>query len=176
MEEPPLLNELTNLPIVRTIGTDDVLAAALLWELWQRGVNRNLYKDTWLTRKWAQLVKHQDPAAFRDLHCADGLVLISEWDSEYARALSRNLSEGFSARCKVAGDSRPSCALVHLPAWAGRDAAGHRQIERQCAAQGRQRQIKRPARAARGRAAGARRGAQPVRLSAAARRRDRAAR
>ena len=41
-EEPPLLNELTNLPIVRTIGTDDVLAAALLWELWQRGVNRNL--------------------------------------------------------------------------------------------------------------------------------------
>ena len=40
-----MLNELTNLSIVRTIGTDDVLAAALLWELWQRGVNRNLYKD-----------------------------------------------------------------------------------------------------------------------------------
>ena len=107
MEEPPLLNDLTNLSIVRTIGTDDVLAAALLWELWQRGVNRNLYNDTWLARKWAQLVKHQDPAAFRDLHCADGLVLISEWDSEYARALSRNLSEGFSARCKVAGDRSP---------------------------------------------------------------------
>ena len=52
-------------------------------------------------------MKHQDPAAFRDLHCADGLVLISEWDSEYARALSRNLSEGFSARCKVAGDPSP---------------------------------------------------------------------
>ena len=50
MEEPPLLNELTNLSIVRTIGTDDVLAAALLWELWQRGVNRNLgYKDNWWT-------------------------------------------------------------------------------------------------------------------------------
>ena len=106
-EEPPLLNELTNLSIVRTIGTDDVLAAALLWELWQRGVNRNLYKDMWLTRKWKQLVKHQDPAAFRDLHCADGLVLIREWDSEYARALSRNLSEDFSARCKVAGDPSP---------------------------------------------------------------------
>ena len=107
MEEPPLLNKLTNLSIVRTIGTDDVLAAALLWELWQRGVNRNLYQDTWLTQKWEQLVKHQDPATFRHPHCADGLVLIREWDSEYARALSGYLSEGFSARCKVAGDRSP---------------------------------------------------------------------
>ena len=51
-------------------------------------------------------MKHQDPATFR-AQCADGLVLIREWDSEYARALSRNLSEGFSARCKVAGDPSP---------------------------------------------------------------------
>ena len=56
MEPPVLLNKLTNLSIVRTIGTDDVLAAALLWELWQRGVNRNLaISDKWLTRKWTQL-------------------------------------------------------------------------------------------------------------------------
>ena len=34
-------------------------------------------------------------------------MLIREWDSEYARALSRNLSEGFSARCKVDGDPSP---------------------------------------------------------------------
>ncbi len=39
------------LPIVRTTGTDDVLAAALLWELWLRGVNRDLgYVDSWWTR------------------------------------------------------------------------------------------------------------------------------
>jgi hypothetical protein len=108
MIEPPiLLNNLTNLPIVRTIGTDDVLAAALLWELWQRGVNRELaYKDKWWTRTWAQLVKDQDPATF-PRQCVDGLVLISEWDSEYARALSRNLTEGFSARCRVHGDAPP---------------------------------------------------------------------
>ena len=36
-EFPQLLDSLN---IVRTIGTDDVLATALLWELWQRGVNR----------------------------------------------------------------------------------------------------------------------------------------
>jgi TRAP-type C4-dicarboxylate transport system permease small subunit len=107
MENPPLLNELTNLPIVRTIGTDDVLAAGLLWELWQRGVNRNLgYKDNWWKRKWDQLVKGQDPATF-PRQCADGLVLIREWDSQYGRALSGNLSAGFSARCKVAGDPAP---------------------------------------------------------------------
>ena len=38
--------------------------------------------------------------AFRR-ECADGLVLIYEWDSEYARALQGNLTEGFRARCKV---------------------------------------------------------------------------
>jgi hypothetical protein len=85
--------------IVRTIGTDDVLAAALLWELWQRGVN----KDNWWTRKWGQLVKGQDPATF-PRQCADGLVLISELDSEYARALSRNLAKGFSEGCKANGN------------------------------------------------------------------------
>ena len=42
IDTPHLRNDLRKLSIVRTIGTDDVLAAALLWELWQRGVNRNL--------------------------------------------------------------------------------------------------------------------------------------
>ena len=101
-KNPPQLNELTKLPIIRTIGTDDVLAAALLWELWQRGVNN----DDWWTRKWKQFVKGQDPATLRR-QCADGLVLISEWDSEYARALSRNLAKGFSERCDVNGAGSP---------------------------------------------------------------------
>ena len=97
--------ELQRLSIVRTIGTDDVLAAALLWELWQRGVNRKLvYKDLLV----ANIV--QSPRRVRTLQalcpgCADGLVLISEWDSEYARALSRNLSEGFQARCRAGGET-----------------------------------------------------------------------
>jgi hypothetical protein len=66
------------LPILRTTGTDDVLSAALLWELWQRGVNRT------------RADKRQ---------CADGLVLIGERDSEYGRTLSRYLQNGFSDRC-----------------------------------------------------------------------------
>src|SRR5262249_33926378 len=103
-KNPPQLNELTKLPIIRTIGTDDVLAAALLWELWQRGVNRELaYQDKWWMRKWEQVAKGQNPATF-PRQCADGLVLISEWDSEYARALSRNLAKGFSDGCKANGN------------------------------------------------------------------------
>jgi hypothetical protein len=87
-------------PIVRTIGTDDVLATALLWELWQRGVNRKLgYVDPWWERIWATLKRPGDTSLPRE--CADGLVLVYEWDSEYARALQGNLTEGFRARCKV---------------------------------------------------------------------------
>jgi hypothetical protein len=105
MEESSLLNELTDRSIIRTIGTDDVLAAALLWELWQRGVNRDLaYQDKWWKRKWAQFANGQDPATF-PRQCADGLVLISEWDSDYARALSRHLTRGFSARCGAGGET-----------------------------------------------------------------------
>jgi hypothetical protein len=77
-ESQTQLTNLTTLPIVRTTGTDDVLAAALLWELWQRGVNRK------------QAHKGQ---------CADGLVLIGERDTEYGRTLLRYLQDGFSARC-----------------------------------------------------------------------------
>jgi len=68
--------------IVRTTGTDDVLAEALQWELAQRGVNRQAV----------------------DQMCADGLVLINEWDTDYSRVLLRNL---VSARCQsgAAADS-----------------------------------------------------------------------
>jgi hypothetical protein len=59
--------------IIRTTGTDDVLADALLWELWQRGVNRN--------------------------QCNDGLVLIGERDTRYGRTLLRYLTDGFKSRC-----------------------------------------------------------------------------
>jgi hypothetical protein len=72
-ENLPSLENLTALPIVRTTGTDDVLSAALLWELWQRGVNRD--------------------------QCDDGLVLIGERDTEYGRTLLKHLEDGFSARC-----------------------------------------------------------------------------
>ena len=74
---PDLLDS-KGLPIIRTTGTDDVLSTALLWELWQRGVNRE--------------PAHKD-------QCEDGLVLISEWDTEYGRTLSRYLKDGFSERC-----------------------------------------------------------------------------
>lgn len=85
--------------IVRTIGTDDVLATALLWELWQRGVNRELvYKDLSQIQGETSLVKPPNPADPQP-KCKDGLVLVSEWDSEYARTLSRYLSDGFSERC-----------------------------------------------------------------------------
>jgi hypothetical protein len=82
METPHLQNELRKLSAIR-IGSDDVLAAALLWELWQRGVNR------------AKLVRQ----------CTDGLVLIVEQNSERSVALSRTLAEGFSNRCEAGGSS-----------------------------------------------------------------------
>ena len=77
-KSPSNLQKETTLPIVRTTGTDDVLAAALLWELWQRGVNRE------------QVDKG---------HCTDGLVLIGERDTAYGRTLLRYLKDGFSERC-----------------------------------------------------------------------------
>ena len=90
-ENPPSLLERTTLPIVRTIGSDDVLAASLLWELWQRGVNR----DAWAKK---------DPA---ERTCEDGLVLIGERDTEYGRTLARYLRDGFSDRCGITPDGKP---------------------------------------------------------------------
>ncbi len=95
----PRSNDLTLPQIVRTIGTDDTLSAALLWELWQRGVNREFgYDDSWWQMKWTHLVNNKKYAS-SPRNCKDGLVLISEWDSKYARTLSRNLTDGFSSLC-----------------------------------------------------------------------------
>ena len=101
--------------IVRTIGTDDVLATALLWELWQRGVNRELvYKDLLQTQGEAPLVKAPNPVDPQP-KCKDGLVLVSEWDSEYARTLSRYLADGFSKRCGAdAGQSSHVRTFTYL--------------------------------------------------------------
>jgi hypothetical protein len=74
------LRNLVGLAAIRTILTDDVLAAALLWELWQRGINRS-YEDNPLRR------------------CSDGLVLIVEDGSAYSAALARSLGVGFSSNC-----------------------------------------------------------------------------
>ena len=79
--------------IIRTTGTDDLLAAALLWELWQRGVNRE------------QGDKSQ---------CADGLVLIGEQDTKYGRTLLQYLTDGFSDRCKHATPVRAFTYLQGL--------------------------------------------------------------
>ncbi len=94
MKNPTQLKDLTTLPIIRTTGTDDVLSAALLWELWQRGVNRDSLRE----RIWATFAKGPGDTSF-PRSCKDGLVLISEWDTEYGRTLSQNLNDGFSARC-----------------------------------------------------------------------------
>lgn len=95
----PRSNDLTMPQIVRTIGTDDTLSAALLWELWQRGVNREFgYDDSWWQLKWTHLVNNKKYAN-SPRNCKDGLVLISERDSKYARTLSRNLTDGFSSLC-----------------------------------------------------------------------------
>jgi hypothetical protein len=89
---PPSLLEKTTLPIVRTTSTDHVLAAALLWELWQRGVNRELgYVDPWWTRTFGKGTDKRK--------CDDGLVLIGERDTTYGRTLLSFLTDGFSDRC-----------------------------------------------------------------------------
>jgi hypothetical protein len=112
IETSKLNNEMRELAAIRTIGTDDVLAAALLWELWQRGVNRELVGSDSSTP--ANATTRHSPGAL-PRKCADGLVLISEWDSPYARALSRNLSAGFSEGCKGNGNApRPVRGFSYL--------------------------------------------------------------
>ncbi len=100
-KNPPSLLEKTTLPIVRTTGTDDVLSTALLWELWQRGVNRQLgYVDPLWERKWPTLKKwfgQDDTQSPRK--CEDGLVLIGERDTRYGRTLLGYLTQGFADRC-----------------------------------------------------------------------------
>ena len=108
MKNPTQLTDLTTLPIIRTTGTDDVLSAALLWELWQRGVNR----DSLWKRIWATFAKGPGDTTF-PRRCKDGLVLISEWDTEYGRTLSQNLNDGFSSAAAEGTSSdagKPPCA------------------------------------------------------------------
>lgn len=88
----------SDLSIVRTTLTDDVLSAALLWELWHRGVNRS--------HAWPVNEEAESTASHAD-ECKDGIVLISEWDTEYARSLSRNLTEGFKGLCKTEAGTEP---------------------------------------------------------------------
>ena len=93
-KDPPSLLEKKALPIVRTTGTDDVLAVALLWELWQRGVNRD---PSYLGSQWKKWVGQDDT-------CDDGLVLIGERDTQYGRTLLWYLAEGFKKRCGTKSD------------------------------------------------------------------------
>lgn len=86
------------LPIVRTTLTDDVLSAALLWELWQRGVNR--------MASWGAGGK-----------CDDGIVLIHELDTPYARSLSKTITEGFIEFCKAKPDPASPEYLAGLPTF-----------------------------------------------------------
>lgn len=71
---------LNNRSIVRTIGPDENLAKALLWELEQRDVNRKI-----------PIIKED---------CKDQLVLISEQDSLYARSLVDHFSSILGKRCE----------------------------------------------------------------------------
>lgn len=82
---------LDNRLIVRTIGQDENLTKALLWELEQRDVNRKI-----------PIIKED---------CKDQLVLISEQDSLYARSLVNHFSSLLEERCIVKKGSSDKKAL-----------------------------------------------------------------
>ncbi|MBY0485067.1 hypothetical protein [Nitrosomonas sp.] len=65
-----ITKKLADKSIFRTIGQDINLAKALIWELGQRGVNRKI-----------PFIKDE---------CEDGLIIISEQDSLYARLLTKH--------------------------------------------------------------------------------------
>lgn len=75
-----IAGRLTKKSIIRTIGQDENLAKALVWELEQRGVNRKI-----------PVIKDK---------CKDGLIVISEQDSFYARALTQHFIDLVDAYCK----------------------------------------------------------------------------
>jgi len=73
-----IAEKLAKKSIVRTIGQDEDLAKALLWELGQRGVNREtLFKNK----------------------CEDELILISEQHSLYAKKLTEHFSKLLDQQC-----------------------------------------------------------------------------
>lgn len=75
-----IADKLAEKSIIRTIGQDVNLAKALVWELEQRGVNR---KNSFIKNE-----------------CEDGLIVISEQDSLYARALTQHFIDSVDTYCK----------------------------------------------------------------------------
>jgi len=75
-----IAGRLTKKSIIRTIGQDENLAKALIWELGQRGVNREI-----------PFIKDK---------CEDGLIIISEQDSLYARALTQHFIDAVGTQCE----------------------------------------------------------------------------
>lgn len=85
--EKELNNALADRKIIRSIGTDDKLATALLWELWHRGINNS--------ESIFSFFKPENKPG-----CNDGLVLITELDTLYARSLANYLqTDKFWAHC-----------------------------------------------------------------------------
>lgn len=85
--------------IIRSIGTDDQLAKALLWELWHRGINNN----------------HEIYDFSRKQRCEDGLVLVTELDTLYARSLTHYLSHNhFWGHCAKTGGDPPVRSFAYL--------------------------------------------------------------
>ena len=87
--EEQLQKMLEERSITRTIGTDDKLATALLWELWNRRINRS-----------------DKPFSYFDVDqkvdCKDGVILIAELDTLYARSLVNNLeNNAFWNHCET---------------------------------------------------------------------------
>ena len=72
-----ITKKLADKSIFRTIGQDINLAKALIWELEQRGVNRKI-----------PFIKDE---------CEDGLVIISEQDSLYARSLTKHFIDSVNS-------------------------------------------------------------------------------
>ena len=72
-----IAKKLADKSIFRTIGQDINLAKALIWELGQRGVNRKI-----------PFIKDE---------CEDGLVIISEQDSLYARSLTKHFIDSVNS-------------------------------------------------------------------------------
>ncbi len=106
--------------IVRTIGQDENLAKALLWELEQRDVNRQTPKIWEKLNNLTNVLTREVHGAQQPIHinqinkganaeqqnnpfkkdCKDQLVLISEQDSLYARSLVGHFSSLLEERCK----------------------------------------------------------------------------
>ncbi|MCE7913078.1 MAG: hypothetical protein DYH15_00055 [Nitrosomonas sp. PRO4] len=90
--EKTLHEALEQRSIIRSIGTDDKLITALLWELWNRGLNNT-----------GRVFSFVDPVSRPG--CADGLVLITELDTLYARSLASYIEQDqFWQHCNQDGN------------------------------------------------------------------------